>query len=123
MPAWTSDELNKIGAAEELRIATARRDGTLRNPVIVWGVRHGYDLSVRSVNGRAADWFRDVQSRHEGHIQAGGVGKDVTLVETDDLRDELDEASRTTCRRYAASIIDSINSPQAQAETLRLVPR
>ena len=33
MTAWTSDELNKIGKAEELRIASLRSDGTLRKPV------------------------------------------------------------------------------------------
>ena len=39
MKTWTSDELNKIGNAEELRIATLRHDGTLRKPVIIWVVR------------------------------------------------------------------------------------
>ena len=32
MTGWTSDELARIGTAEELRIASRRRDGTLRNP-------------------------------------------------------------------------------------------
>jgi hypothetical protein len=32
MNAWTKDELDKIGKAEELRIASIRRDGTLRKP-------------------------------------------------------------------------------------------
>jgi len=31
MPAWTNDELNKIGDAEELDLASVRRDGTLRS--------------------------------------------------------------------------------------------
>jgi hypothetical protein len=35
MTAWTSDELSKIGAAEELRIASLRRNGTLRTPVTI----------------------------------------------------------------------------------------
>ncbi len=52
MITWTSDELTKIGTAEELKIASLRRDGTLRNPVMIWVVRHGDDLYVRSVNGR-----------------------------------------------------------------------
>ena len=38
MTTWTSDELTKIGAAEELRIASLRSDGTLRNPVTIWVV-------------------------------------------------------------------------------------
>ena len=49
---WTSEELNKVGNAEELQIATLRRDGTLRKPVIIWVVRVGDDLFVRCANGR-----------------------------------------------------------------------
>ena len=123
MPVWTSDEISKIGAAEELQIASVRRDGSLRNPVTIWVVRRGDDLYVRSVNGRTSSWFRGAQDRHEAHIRAGGVEKDVRLVETDDVNDEIDAAYRTKYRRYAASIIDAINSPRARAATLKLVPR
>ncbi len=123
MTAWTNDELAKIGAAEELEIATLRRDSTLRKPVTIWVVRHGDELYVRSVNGRAAAWFRAAQTRHEGHIRAGGVDKDVLLVEMDDMNDEIDAAYRTKYRRYAASIVNSTLTPQARAATLKLVPR
>jgi hypothetical protein len=121
MTAWTNDELTRIGAADELQIAPRRRDGTLRNPRTIWVVRHGDDLYVRSVNGRTSAWFRGAQVRHEAHIQAGGVDKDVRLVETDDLNDQLDAAYRTKYRRYAPRVIDTIISPQARAATLRLV--
>ena len=123
MSTWTSDELGKIEAAEELDLASARGDGTLRNPVTMWVVRHGDDLYVRSVNGRGSTWFRGAQARHEAHVQAGGVDKDVRLVETDDVDDELDAAYRAKYRRYADSIVDSIVSPRARAATLKLVPR
>jgi hypothetical protein len=123
MTAWTNDEREKIGAAEELQIAPERRDGTLRNPVTIWVVQNGDDLYVRSVNGRTGVWFRDAQVRHEGRIQAGGIDKDVLLVETDDLNDEIDATYRTKYRRYEASIIDSVLSPRARAATLKLVPR
>jgi hypothetical protein len=123
MTAWTSDELAKIGPAEELEIASLRRDGTLRNPVTIWVVRHGDDLYVRSVNGRTSAWFRGSQVRHEGHIQAGGVDKDVTFVETDDINDEIDAAYRSKYHRYAASIVNTIVSPKARAATIKLVPR
>ncbi len=33
MTTWTNDELGKIGAAEELEVASLRGDGTLRKPV------------------------------------------------------------------------------------------
>jgi hypothetical protein len=123
MSTWTSDELSKIEAAEELDLASARRDGTLRKTVTMWVVLHGDDLFVRSVNGRKSSWFRGAEARHEAHIQAGGVDKDVFLVETDDVNDELDAAYRAKYRRYAESIVGSIVSPQARAATLKLVPR
>jgi len=61
--------------------------------------------------------------RHEGHIQAGGVDKNVLLVETDDMNDEIDAAYRAKYHRYAESIVGSIVSPEARATTLKLVPR
>ena len=123
MTTWTSDELNKIGTAEELEVASLRRDGTLSNPVTIWVVRHGDDLYVRSVNGRAAAWVRGTQVRHEGHIRAGGVDKAVTFVEADpDINDHIDVAYRTKYRRYAASIINHIVSAGARSTTMKLVP-
>ncbi len=123
MSGWTDNELSRIGAAEELEIASRRRDGTLRNPVTIWVVRHGDDLYVRSVNGRTSSWFRGAQARHEAHIEAGGVGRDVLLVETDDMNDEIDAAYRAKYHRYAESIVGSVVSPNARAATLKLVPR
>ena len=125
MTTWTNNELNKIGVAEELRIASLRSDGTLRKPVIIWVVRLGDDLYVRSVNGRSTAWFRSVQTRHEGHIRAGGVDKDVKFVEESDanINSQIDAAYATKYQRYAASIISHINGSAARAATIKLVPR
>jgi hypothetical protein len=123
MSTWMSEELDRIGEAEELKIASVRRDGTLRQPVTIWVVRHDDDLYVRSVNGRTSVWFRGAQVRHEAHIEAGGVDKDVLLVETGDLNDEIDAAYRAKYHRYAESIVGSVVTPQARAATLKLVPR
>jgi hypothetical protein len=123
MSTWTSEELDAIGAAEELQLSSVRRDGTLRNPVTMWVVRHGDRLYVRSVYGRGSSWFRGAQTRHEAHIRAGGVEKDVRLVETNDLGDEIDAAYRAKYQRYAESIVGSTVSSQARAATLELVPR
>ena len=123
MTKWTSDELDKIGTAEELQIASLRSDGTLRNPVTIWVVRHGDGIYVRSVNGRSAAWFRGTQVRHEGHLNAGGVDKDVTFVDADpEINDQIDAAYRTKYRRYAASIINHIGSAGARSTTMKLVP-
>jgi hypothetical protein len=123
MAGWTNDELDRIGAAEELDLASVRRDGTLRNPVTMWVVRDGDDLYVRSVNGRGSSWFRGAQTRHEAHIRAGGVEKDVDLVETDDVNAELDTAYRAKYGRRYPSIVPSIMTPGARAATLELAPR
>ena len=123
MNAWKSDELRTIAGADEPQIASVRPDGTLRRPVTIWVVHSGDDLYVRSVNGRAAACPRGVQDRHEARVSCGGVAKDVLVIHADDNLDAIDAAYRTKYRRYAASIIDSIVSPQAGAATLKLVPR
>jgi hypothetical protein len=124
MTAWKSDELTKIGAAEEVQIAPLRRDGTLGKPVTVWIVRHGDELYVRSVRGRSGQWFRGIQERHEGHIRAGRVQQVVTFVDADHkLDEEVDAAYRAKYRRYAGSILNSVLTSQARSTTTKLVPR
>jgi hypothetical protein len=124
MTQWTSDQLDKIGRAEEVQLASIRRDGTLRKPVTIWVARHGDNLYVRPVAGRSALWFRGSQERHEGRIRAGGVQHDVTFVDADhDIDDEVDAAYRAKYRRYAGSILNSVLTPQARTATIKLVPR
>jgi hypothetical protein len=123
MTTWTSNELNKIGTAEELQIASLRQNGTLRKPVTIWVVRLGDDLYVRCVNGRTGAWFCGTQVRYEGHIRAGGIDKDVTFMDADPgINDQIDTAYRTKYRRYAANIIGSIVTPKARSSTIKLVP-
>ena len=124
MAAWTSEELEKIAAADELELASARGDGTFRKPVTIWVVRHGDDLYVRSFRGRNSTWFRGVQDRHEGNISAGSVDKDVLFVEPDDdVNDEIDAAYHAKYDRYSARYVDPMVDPKAQAATIRLAPR
>ena len=123
MTGWTSDELAKIGAAQELQIASARRDGTLGKPRTIWVVRVGDDLYVRSMYGRGGGWFPGTQVRHQGHIRAGGVERDVIFADADaDLNDEIDTAYRDKYRRYGPSIIGGVVNPEARAATIKLVP-
>lgn len=124
MTEWTNDELNKIGSAEELRIAGLKTDGTLRKPVIIWVVRLGDDLFVRCVKGREGAWFRGVLTRYEGRIWAGGVEKDVTFVEESDpgINDKIDEAYLTKYSRYPQWVAPMV-TPDVRAATIKLVPR
>jgi hypothetical protein len=123
MRRWTQNELEGIDAAQELTLASARDDGTLRRPVTMWVVRDGDDVYVRSVNGRGSAWFRGAQTRHEARIRAGGVEGDVSLVETDEASERIDAAYQTKYGRRYPTIVSSILAPQACAATLKLVPR
>ena len=123
MSTWTKDELDKIGNADELRLATARPDGSLHRPVTIWVVRHGDDLYIRSYRGTGGSWFRRARERREGRIQAGGVDKHVTLADADhNLDDQIDAAYRAKYRRYP-SYVEPMITPQARATTIRLLPR
>lgn len=125
MTAWAGDALRKIAAAEELQLTSVRRDGSLGKPVTIWVVRVGDDLYVRSWKGRTGAWFRATQVRHEGHIKAGGVGKDVTFVTVadDDINDQIDAAYRRKYRRHGGRYVDPMVAPTARATTIKLVPR
>jgi hypothetical protein len=124
MTAWTREELNKIGSAEELQIASLRKDGTLRKPVIIWVVRVGDDLYVRSANGRTSAWFRGTQTRYEGHVRAGGEEKDVTFLEETDpgINDLIDTAYITKYSHYPQYVAPMV-TPEVKAATIKLVPR
>jgi hypothetical protein len=121
---WTSDELTKIGAAEELRIASLRRDGTLRKPVIIWVVGVGDDIYVRSAYGPDVAWLRGVKVRHEGRIIAGGVDKDVTFQDADaSINDQIDDVYRNKYRRHGAQYVNSVITPESRSTTIKILPR
>ncbi len=125
MAGWIGNDLERIGAAVHLQLASFKEDGTLRKPVVIWVVRVGNDLYVRSWRGRTAAWFRGTLMRHEGRIWAGGVEKDVTFVEEADadLNDQIDAAYHTKYRRYSAQYVNPMVAPEARAATIKLVPR
>jgi hypothetical protein len=57
---WSADDLAILQSTAEIDVATRRGDGTLRPARIVWIVRHGDEVYVRSVNGAPAAWYRGV---------------------------------------------------------------
>jgi len=124
MSAWTSDELTRIGAADELEIASLRDDGTLRKGVTIWVVRLGDDLYVRSVRGRGSAWFRGTQTRRRGPIQAGVVEKEVKFVfgTDEEVNVQIDAAYREKYCRYPDRIVNSVLTPAARSSTIELVP-
>jgi hypothetical protein len=57
MTAWTDNELSRIGGADELRVSSRRDDDSLRPAVIIWAVRVGDDVFIRSAYGATNPGF------------------------------------------------------------------
>jgi 4-carboxymuconolactone decarboxylase len=121
MTTWNPEELRRIGAADELDIAPARADGTLRRSTTIWVVRVDDDLDVRSYRGPGGAWYRTAQASHEGRIRAGGVERDVFFDEPDDtVRSAVDVAYRTKYARYGDTYVVPMVDDDAAAATFRL---
>jgi hypothetical protein len=121
--AWTTDELTRMGRADELQLASRRPDGGLRPFVTIWGVRLGDDLFVRSAYGHANPWFQRALASRSGRIRAGGVERDVTFEEPGpEIEDDLHAAYHAKYDRYGPRVVGTVVSPEAARSTLRLVP-
>ena len=102
---WTANELDSIGAAEELQIAPRRSDGTLLRARPIWVVRVGDELYVRSWRGAGGNWYRAARGAGEGRISAAGVERDVSYVPADvEVNDAVDAAYREKYGRYPSYV-------------------
>jgi hypothetical protein len=122
MSGWTGEELDRIGAADELDIAPARADGTPGRSTTIWVVRVADELYVRSWRGRTGGWFRRASATRTGHIRAGGVNRDVRFAEPDaGARADIDSAYRAKYARYGETYVGPMVG-DAAAATFRLLP-
>jgi hypothetical protein len=122
---WDENDLAQIDRHDEVHIASLRPDGTLTGSRIIWAVSLDGHLYVRSVNGPDAAWYRSTRHRHEGQLAAGGMVKDVTMLDVDHaggLEDRIDAAYRAKYARYPGPVAQ-ITADQARATTLELTPR
>jgi hypothetical protein len=123
MPTWAHDELSRIGDADELQLASARGDGSLRPYVTMWVVRVGDEVYVRSAYGPDNPWYRRATASGHGRIRAGGVERDVTFGDAAaDAHAAIDAAYHAKYDRYGPKIVGSVVGPDAEAVTVRLVP-
>jgi hypothetical protein len=111
---WTGDELERIGAAQELVLTAGRVS------VPIWVVRVDDELYVRSWRGERAAWYRAVRRDGTARIDAGGVERDVRLERDGTADDRVDDAylGKYTRSSYTAAMV----APDARATTLRLEP-
>ena len=124
MTSWTPDELDRIGDATQLRVASLRKDGSLRPYVTIWVVRVGDDIYIRSAYGADNPWFRRAKTSGQGRIKAGGVERDVTFTPAPPgTHQAIDTAYHTKYDRYGHAIVATVVGENAWTTTLQLVPR
>ncbi|MCD2440821.1 DUF2255 family protein [Agromyces sp. SYSU K20354] len=126
MSTWTEDELRRVGDAEELRVASYRRDGSLRPYVIIWVVRVGDDLVIRSAYGPDNGWYRRAKASGRGRIRAGGVERDVEFADAASdgpaAHAAIDAAYHAKYDRHGPRIVGTVVGDEVIETTFRLVP-
>jgi hypothetical protein len=125
--AWSLDELERIGRAEELQIAAKRADGTLRREVPIWVVHAGGQVYVRTWYRRDSGWFGHVVESRRARIRVPGLEADIAIEDIGDgggeLRASIDAAYRAKYGRYGETTVERMVTHDAAAATLRLVPQ
>ena len=121
---WPRDELERIGDAKELQLASRRPDGSLRPYVTMWVVRAGDGLYVRSAYGPGNPWYRRAIASGTGRIRAAGVERDVSFAQASaEVQGDIDAAYHAKYDSYGPRIVGSVTGPGAHRVTIRLVPR
>lgn len=129
MPAnpFTSDELERIAGAEELRVSSVRSDGMERPFLTIWAVRAGDHIYIRSAYGTDNPWFRRAVASGIGRIQAGGVDREVSFarIDADDtvVQQAVDAAYHAKYDRHGPAIVGTVVGPVSHEATLRLDAR
>jgi len=124
MTSWPVRELESIGVAEEIGLASRRPDGSLRPYVTMWVVRAGDGLYVRSAYGPDNPWYRRAVASGAGRIRAGGTDRDVTFtLAAPEAHDGIDAAYHAKYDRYGPRIVGSVTGPSTHDVTIRLIPQ
>jgi hypothetical protein len=123
---WSPEQLQRLGASDELEIAVRRADGTLRRLGADWVVCVGEHVFVQTWHRRSNGWFGDVLHSQRARIRVADVCADVTVTDVGedatDLRAGVDNAYRVKYSRYGPTTVDRMVSEAAAATTLRLIP-
>lgn len=123
MSRWTTQDARNLTAPEEVRVATRRRDGSLRSPRIIWVVRSGDRIFIRSTNGRSADWFRGAIATGSGQLLVPGPPTTSRSPRSSTTAPSSSSTPPTGAKygRYA-SIVDHLQGEEPRAATLEVHP-
>ena len=126
MSGWGEEDLDAVGSATEVELATRRSDGSLSVFTTMWVVGVGGSAYVRSARGPEGAWFRRALRYGAGRVRAGGVERDVSFerVPAHDMKMHLalDAAYHAKYDGYGPQIVGTVVGPDAAAVTLRLDP-
>jgi hypothetical protein len=126
MSGWEEADLEAVGSATELELATRRPDGSLSVFTTMWVVGLEGAAYVRSARGPGGAWYRRALRYGAGRVRAGGVERDVSLeqVPAHDMKLHLalDAAYHAKYDSYGPRIVGTVVGPDAAAVTLRLDP-
>lgn len=125
MNHFKTEELNKINAADDLKISPFRADGkTYGTPTWIWEVVVDGELYVRAYNGKNGSWYQSAISQKAGQIHAAGMVKDVVfeaLAQQDLVQEKIDVAYQA---KYGGSpYLGSMISERAKAATVKISPK
>ena len=124
MTAWTNDELENIGAADERQLASRREDGTLRKPVTIWVVSRSEDLHVRAFKGRPHPGFARFRRVAKDRSRRAACRKTSRLSTlTSRLAMRSMRSTGLEYGRYGARYVDPMVSAEARAATIKLIPQ
>jgi len=124
MSAWPADDLNRIAASHELRVAPLATDGkTHRTPTRIWSVVVDDRLFARAWNGTDSRWYRSAVSQRTGQASAAGSTVEVEFAPVSDaaLSDRIDAAYR---HKYAGSpYLPPMVAAGPRSATVEITPR
>jgi hypothetical protein len=123
MNGWSSEELRKIGEADDLHVSPLREDGvTYRSPTQIWSVAVDGDLYVRAYKGKESRWFQAAARQKAGRISAAGMTREVTFEPIHGAIDaRVDDAYRA---KYGSSpYLSPMIGARARSATMKIVPR
>jgi hypothetical protein len=124
---WTPEQLQKIGASDELDIAVHRADGSLRRWVPIWVVRVDENVYVRTWYRRADGWFGHAIESVGARIRVPDVQADVTIADvgsdSPDPRADVDDAYRRKYGHFGEATVGRMVADSAAETTLWLQPQ
>ena len=120
---FTTEELQKINDADDLKISPFREDGkTYGTPTWIWEVVVDGDLYVRAYNGVYSQWYNAAILQGSGRIIAAGMTIEVEFEAVQgNINDAIDEAYK---KKYSGNpYLPPMVSKSVRAATVKIIPK